>query len=305
MKNLRNRIALLLVMAVFAIGAIGCGKEATKTDNQDTGKTESNAPDKEKEGDASDKTAEGGKIEEIKAADKVVIGVFGDKPPFGYIAEDGSNVGFDVYLGHRIAKDLLGDESKVEFVTLEAANRIEYLKSKKVDIVLANFTVTEERKEQVDFAEPYMKVALGIVAPDGSPINSIEDLDGKTLLVNRGTTAELYFTQNHPNIKLVSYEENTETFQALTDGRGDALAHDNTLLFAWAYENEGYKIVDGNIGSQDTIAPAVNKDDQDLLAWLNDEIKTLTASGFFQENYDAELKSHFSPDTNPDDVIFK
>ncbi len=283
MKNWKRSIVAVLAILVIAAGVAGCSKkESTDTSGSSTA----------------------GKIEQIKAADKVVIGVFGDKPPFGYIAEDGTNVGYDVYLGRRIAKDLLGDESKVEFVTLEAANRVEYLKSKKVDIVLANFTVTDERKEQVDFAEPYMKVALGVVAPDGSPITSVEDLKGKTLIVNKGTTAELYFTENYPDIKLVSYEENTETFQALQDGRGDALAHDNTLLFAWAFENEGFTIVDGNIGSQDAIAPAVNKEDKDLLEWLNNEVTTLTKEGFFKEAYDAELKAHFSPETNPEDVIY-
>lgn len=278
MKKIRRISVLITAIIVFALGVVGCA-------------------DKSRE-------ATGGKIEEIKEADKVVIGVFGDKPPFGYIAADGKNVGYDIYLGHQIAEDLLGDANKVEFVTIEAANRVEYLKSKKVDIVLANFTVTEARKEQVDFAEPYMKVALGIVAADGTEIKSVEDLDGKTLIVNKGTTAELYFTENYPNIKLLSYEENTETFQALKDGRGDALAHDNTLLFAWVFENEGYIIVDGNVGSQDTIAPAVNKDDSDLLKWLNTEIKTLTVAGFFEEAYKAELKDHFSEDTKMEDVIY-
>lgn len=278
MNKMKRGFTFLLLIVVIVMGVMGCSKKD------------------------SDMTLS--KVDQIKKADKVVIGVFGDKPPFGYITEDGSNTGFDVYLGRRIAKDLLGDESKVEFVTLEAANRVEYLKSKKVDVVLANFTVTEERKEQVDFAQAYMKVALGVVAPEGSEITSIEDLKGKTLLVNKGTTAELYFTENYPDIKLVSYEENTETFQALVDGRGDALAHDNTLLFAWSYENKGYKLVDGNIGSQDEIAPAVNKDDKDLLEWLNNEVSTLTKDGFFQEAYDAELKSYFSPDTKPEDVIY-
>ncbi|ROR22382.1 polar amino acid transport system substrate-binding protein [Mobilisporobacter senegalensis] len=247
----------------------------------------------------------GSSIDAIKERGKVIIGVFGDKPPFGYVDENGDSVGYDVYLAHQIAKDLLGDENKVEFVILEAANRIEYLKSNKVDIVLANFTVTEERKQEVDFAEAYMKVALGIVAPDGSQITSVDDLKGKKLIVNKGTTAELFFTENYPDVELISYEQNTETFQALVDGRGDALAHDNTLLFAWAYENAGFKIVEGNLGSQDAIAPAVSKGNTELLNWLNDEIKTLTADGFFEKAYDQELRSHFSPDTNPDDVIFR
>lgn len=278
MKKLKRNSVLLASVLVLALGVVGCA--------------------------GTSREATGGKIEEIKAADKVIIGVFGDKPPFGYVASDGTNKGYDIYLAHQIAEDLLGDSSKVEFVTIEAANRVEYLKSKKVDIVLANFTVTEERKEQVDFAEAYMKVALGIVAADGTEIKSIEDLDGKTLIVNKGTTAELYFTEKYPNVKLISYEENTETFQALKDGRGDALAHDNTLLFAWVFENEGFTIVDGNVGSQDTIAPAVNKVDSDLLDWLNNEIKTLTADGFFEKAYDAELKDHFSADTKKEDVIY-
>lgn len=278
MKLLFRKFGILFTALVLIVGLAAC----KKTDNG---------------------SQEG--LDLIKKRDKVIIGVFGDKPPFGYVNEQGESVGYDVYLAHRIAKDLLGDESKVEFVILEAANRIEYLKSNKVDIVLANFTVTEERKQEVDFAEPYMKVALGIVAPNGSSITSVEDLKDKKLIVNKGTTAELYFTENYPEIELISYEQNTETFQALVDGRGDALAHDNTLLFAWAFENEGFQIIDGNLGSQDAIAPAVSKDNNQLLEWINEEIKTLTKEGFFQEAYDAELKSHFSSDTNPDNVIYK
>lgn len=277
MKNLAKKLGLLLTLLTLIIGVTACGKDSSDS-----------------------KSA----IDTIKERDKVIVGVFGDKPPFGYVDENGESIGYDVYLAHQIAKDLLGDESKVEFVILEAANRIEYLKSNKVDIVLANFTVTEERKEEVDFAKPYMKVALGIVAPDDTSITSVDDLAGKKLIVNKGTTAELYFTENHPDIELISYEQNTEAFQALVDGRGDALAHDNTLLFAWAFENEGFKVIDGNLGSQDSIAPAVTKGNTELLDWLNEEIATLTGDGFFQEAYDAELKDHFSSDTNPADVIY-
>lgn len=277
MRSLMKQVGVFVTALLLVVGLAACQKNETS----------------EKSG-----------IDIIKERDKVIIGVFGDKPPFGYVDEQGKSVGYDVYLGKRIAKDLLGDENKVEYVLLEAANRIEYLKSNKVDIVLANFTVTEERKQEVDFAEAYMKVALGIVAPNGTPITSVEDLKGKKLIVNKGTTAELFFTENYPEIELVSFEQNTETFQALVDGRGDALAHDNTLLFAWAYENQGFQIIDGNLGSQDAIAPAVSKDNKELLDWLNQEINTLKEEGFFQEAYDAELRSHFSPDTNPTDVIY-
>jgi len=180
-------------------------------------------------------------IDGIKKRGVVRIAVFGDKPPFGYIDETGKNAGYDVYFAKRIAKELLGDESKVQFVLVEAANRAEFLASDKVDITLANFTVTPERKEVVDFALPYMKVALGVASKDGD-ITDVSQLKDKTLLINKGTTADLYFTKNHPEIKLLKFDQNTETFGAMLDGRGDAIAHDNTLLFAWTKSNPGFKV---------------------------------------------------------------
>lgn len=243
-------------------------------------------------------------IDTIKSEGKIRIGVFSDKPPFGYVDGKGNNQGYDVYLAKRIAKDLLGDENKVEFVLVEAANRVEYLESNKVDIILANFTVTPERKEKVDFANPYMKVALGIVSPDGAPIKSVEDLKGKKLLVNKGTTAESYFTKNYPDIELVKFEQNTETFAALKDGRGEALAHDNTLLFAWAKENIGYTTYISSLGEEDTIAPAVKKGNKELLEWINSEIDTLTKEGFFKEAFDKTLAPAYGDTVKPDSVIF-
>lgn len=244
-------------------------------------------------------------IDRIKAEGKVRIGVFSDKPPFGFIDEKGENQGYDVYLAKRIAKDLLGDENKVEYVLVEAANRVEYLESNKVDIILANFTVTPERKEKVDFANPYMKVALGVVSSDGSPIKSVEELKGKKLLVNKGTTAESYFTKNHPDIELIKYEQNTETFAALKDGRGDALAHDNTLLFAWAKENPGYTTFITSLGDEDTIAPAVKKGDIELLEWVNKEIDTLTSEGFFKKAFEETLVPAYGDTVKPESVIFE
>ena len=71
-----------------------------------------------------------------------------------------------------------------------------------MDITLANFTVTDERKKQVDFALPYMKVSLGVVSPKDKVIKDVKELEGKTLIVTKGTTAETYFEKNHPEVKL-------------------------------------------------------------------------------------------------------
>lgn len=242
-------------------------------------------------------------LEQIKESGKIRIGVFSDKAPFGYIDENGEPQGYDVYFGKRIAKDLLGDENAVEFVSVEAASRVEFLETNKVDIILANFTVTDERKEKVDFALPYMKVALGIAAPDASPITDVSQLKGKKLIVNKGTTAETYFTKNYPNIELLKYDENTAAFNALLDKRGDAIAHDNTLLFAWVTKNKGYSTSIDSLGSVDTIAPAVKKGNKELVEWLNEEIKTLGKENFFHNDYDATLLPVYGDAVDPESVV--
>ncbi|WP_279176568.1 cysteine ABC transporter substrate-binding protein [Campylobacter insulaenigrae] len=242
-------------------------------------------------------------IDKIKQQGVIRIGVFGDKPPFGYLDAQGANQGYDVFFAKRIAKELLDDENKVQFVLVEAANRVEFLESNKVDIILANFTKTPEREAVVDFALPYMKVALGVVAPKGSDIKSIDDLKDKTLILNKGTTADAYFTKNHPEIKTIKFDQNTETFAALLGNRGDALSHDNALLFAWAKENPNFEVVIKELGNQDVIAPAVKKGDEAMLKFLNDLIVNLNKEQFFHKAYDETLKPFFSDDIQAIDVV--
>jgi polar amino acid transport system substrate-binding protein len=244
-----------------------------------------------------------GELDKIKAAGKIRIAVFSDKPPFGYVDENGVNQGYDVYLAHRLAEDLLGAADKVEFVLVEAASRIEVLAADKADITLANFTLTPERAQQVDFAKPYMKVALGVTSPESAVITDVSQLAGKTLIVNKGTTADSYFTKNHPEVTLLKFDQNTEAFNALRDGRGVALAHDNTLLFAWVRENPGFATGITLLGPEDVIAPAVKQGNAELLAWLNDEIVKLTAEGFFGKDYDATLKPAYGDSVDPKNVL--
>lgn len=228
-------------------------------------------------------------IAEIKERGTIKIGVFGDKYPFGYVDENGKVQGFDVYIARRFAKDLLGDETKVEFVLVDAASRVAFLESNKVDIIMANFTVTDERKQKVDFANPYMKVSLGIVSPDNAPITSVEQLKGKKAIVAKGTTAETYLTRNYPDIEQLKFEQYTEIFEALKDGRGAAIVNDNTEVIAWAKKNPGFSVGVPTLGGQDTIAPAVKKGNKDLLEWINNELTALGQENFIHEAYDATL----------------
>lgn len=239
-------------------------------------------------------------IADIKQSGKLIIGVFSDKAPFGYIDKDGNYQGYDVYFAERLAKDL---GVKAEYISLEPANRVEYAKMGKVDIVLANFTVTKERAEQVDFALPYMKVALGVVSPAKANITSIDQLKDKPLIVAKGTTAETYFDKHHPEIKLLKFDQYTETFNALLDGRGAAFSTDNTEVLAWAMKNPDFKVGITSLGDLDTIAPAVQKGNKELLAYINDEIKKLGEENFFHKNYEATLAPVYGSAVDPDDLV--
>ncbi|MDY6511777.1 MAG: transporter substrate-binding domain-containing protein [Acinetobacter faecalis] len=229
-------------------------------------------------------------LEQIKQNDVIRVAVFADNPPFGYIDSEGKNQGFDIAVAKHVAKDLLGDENKIEYVVTEAANRVEFLKSNKVDVVFASFSVTPERIEVVDFAEPYLKASLGIASPKKSPINSVKDLENKTLIVNKGSSSDSYFSKNYPKIKLLKFEQNTDAFNALKDGRGDAISQDSTYALAWAAQNPDYVVGIPQIGNEDFIAPAVKKGNVELLNWLNTEIKHLRETGEIQKIYDETLK---------------
>lgn len=277
-------LSFILVLGLLALMLTGC-----TSDSKDSG--------------ISTKTAKARTLEEIKKDGKIRIGVFSDKNPFGYVDENGKVQGYDIYFAKRIAKDLLGSEDAVEFVYVEAASRVEYLQSGKVDITLANFTVTEERSEKVDFALPYMKVALGVVSPDSALIKSVDDLDGKNLIVVKGTTAETYFSENYPNVKLTKFDEYQEAYDALADGRGDAFSTDNTEVLAWAMKNKGFTVGIESLGNVDAIAPAVQKGNTELLNWLNEEIKTLGEEQFFHADYEATLRSVYGEDADADQLV--
>ena len=233
-------------------------------------------------------------LDEIKESGTINIGVFSDKSPFGYVDENGEYQGYDVYLAERLGEDL-GVE--INYVSTEAANRIEYLQTGKVDIILANFTVTPERAEEVDFALPYMNVALGVVSPEDAVIESLDDIgEDDQVIVISGTTAETYLVKNNPEIKLQKYDAYAEAKTAFENGNGVAWANDNTEVIAFSIENEGYVVGIPSLGSADTIAPAVTKGNETLLNWLNDEIVALGEENFFHADYEATLLDTYGAD---------
>ena len=287
MKNWKKLLSLGLAVALSAGILTGCGsKEETAADASATEATEAT--------DAADSTADAAKgngvyrtLDEIKESGTINIGVFSDKNPFGYVDENGEYQGYDIYFANRIGEDL---GVKVNFVSTEAANRIEYLQTGKVDIILANFTVTDERKEEVDFALPYMNVALGVVSRNDNVIESLDNWNpDDSIIVISGTTAETYLIENYPDIPLQKFDSYATAKEAFENGTSVAWANDNTEVIAFSLQNDGYTVGIPSLGSADTIAPAVTQGNTTLLDWINEEIKSLGEENFFHADYEATL----------------
>ncbi|MCT2883251.1 cysteine ABC transporter substrate-binding protein [Lentilactobacillus buchneri] len=277
-RSFTRIIAVVSVFAALLLVLTGCG-------NSKKSSSQSNNPSS---------------VQQIKKNGTIRIAVFGDLPPYGWVNKDGKRVGYDVTLAHQVAKDL---GVKVKFVQVNANNRVDALNSNKVDLVLANFTVTPERKQVIDFAKPYMKVSVGVVSPKNKAITKASQLKGKNVIVTKGTTAENYFTSKQPDVKLLKFDSKTQQFNALKNGRGVALADDNSYLYAWSKDNPNYTVGIKSIGPKSYIAPAVKKGNTSLLDWTNKEINKLTKESFFVKDYNTQLKPYFGKEVKPSDIV--
>lgn len=283
-KQIFKRFLATLTASVLSLSALaGCGGGNEAAPAADSGSQA-----------AAESSGDFRSLDEIKESGTINIGVFSDKSPFGYVDENGEYQGYDVYFGNRLGEDL-GVE--INYVSTEAASRVEFLETGKVDIILANFTVTAERAEKVDFALPYMNVALGVVSHDDNVITSLDDFpEGEEIIVISGTTAETYLVENYPDIKLQKYDTYAAAKTAFENRNGIAWANDNTEVIAFSLENEGYEVGIPELGSKDTIAPAVTKGNSSLLGWINDEIVALADENFFHADYEATLLDTYGKD---------
>lgn len=239
-------------------------------------------------------------VSAIKKRGQLRVAVFGDLPPYGWVNKNGKRVGYDVTLARRMAKDL---GVKPKFIQVNANNRVDTLNSNKADIVLANFTVTPQRKQVISFAKPYMKVSVGVVSPKSKKITSVDQLRGKKLIVNKGTTAENYFTSHSHGASLMKFDSKTQQFNALKNGRAAALADDNSYLYAWTKKNPKYTVAIKSVGPHQYIAPAVKKGNSSLLNWSNKEITKLNKQSFFTKDYNSQLKPYFGKEVKPNDIV--
>lgn len=261
MARIKSWILLVLVNVLIVGLFVGCGSEKV----------------------ADQKTT--GALDAIKAKGKLVIGVKGDFPPYGFVDEKGKNVGFEIDMAHRLAEDLFGDPEKIEIVVVTGTNRIPNLQSGKIDVILATLGITEERAKQVDYSKPYFKSGVQLLVPKDSTIDDIEDLKGKQVITITGTTGDAGLQKLVPEAKLLKLATTSEALQALKDNRGVAFAQDNTLIYVLAKQYPEFKVV-GKPFAESEWGIAVRKGETDVVDWINKNLDTWLQEDYYNKLYE-------------------
>jgi ABC-type amino acid transport substrate-binding protein len=228
-------------------------------------------------------------LDTVKKRGKLIAGVKTDFPPFGTVDASGKNVGFDVDVAHRFAKALFDNEGKVELVAVTSGNRIPFLQSGKIDIIIATVTVTDERRQVVEFSEPYFMSGSLLLVPKASPAKGLEDMAGKTVAVVQGAIQDKDVEQLQPKANRIKFGKVSEAVLAVKGGRADAYVHDDIVILSLARENPDLKAV-GKTFMPRPYGIAVRKGDTAFIAWVNAELEKMKKDG----TYDRLWKKYFA-----------
>ena len=196
----------------------------------------------------------------ILKRNKIIVGVRDDAPPFGFRDKDGKLAGFDVDLAEIIAESLLGSKDKVEFVPVNAQNRIMKLKSEEVDMLVAAMSTSQQRWQLVDFSKPYYMAGLAIMTQKSNPAMGLKSLQKKRFIVIYGSTAEESLRKNVPDIDVIGFKTYKEALQALKAGQAEGIYADDTILYGLAHGDDSVKILAPRY-SKEPYAVAVRKED--------------------------------------------
>ncbi|WP_373531072.1 transporter substrate-binding domain-containing protein [Vampirovibrio sp.] len=182
-------------------------------------------------------------VDSVKARGKLLAGVKYDSPPFGYLDTSGQLHGYDIELLRDIGKRVLGSEQAVDFQQVFSSTRVIALNSGSLDVVAATMTITPERAKVVDFSDPYFVAHQAVMVPEGSPIQTLQDLNGKTILFVLGTTSEATIKKRLPQARYTGFKTSTDAFSALKAKRGDALTTDDAILYGFMGQHCGFRLL--------------------------------------------------------------
>ena len=240
-------------------------------------------------------SAHAGTLDDIVERGVVRIGVSLGGEPIGFRDDRNNPVGYDVDVATMLAEKI---GVPVEFTDVSGDARVSMLVSGQLDVVVANTSATLPRARAVSFSIPYNRAGLRIIAQADSDIDSIADLDGKKVVVGRGTTGETFLKREVPGAELVY----TDTFSPdgvllLRQKRVDAGIEDSSLLDYLATQEESLKTLPG-LHSNDPIGIAIAQGDPAFQRWIDMFVSDYIQSGAYEANY----KKWWGDDANPPEL---
>ncbi|MDQ4503357.1 glutamate ABC transporter substrate-binding protein [Sinomonas sp. ASV322] len=228
-------------------------------------------------------------FDKIKSAGKVRIGVKQDQPGLGFKdAATGEYSGFDIEIAKWVAASLGYSKDKIEFKPIPSANRESAIQNGDIDYYVGTYSITDKRKQQIDFAGPYFITGQGLlVKKSNTTINSDKDLAGKTVCSATGSTPLQNITKNYPDTKTTSFETYSLCVDALKDGRADAVTTDEAILIGYAaQEPDALKVV-GKPFTVEKYGVGLPKGDTALRKFINDMFTN--GKSTWQKIYDSTL----------------
>ncbi|KRE57440.1 glutamate ABC transporter substrate-binding protein [Paenibacillus sp. Soil750] len=270
---------MLMLTTIFALA--GCASTTSVTGGGSNTPAASVAP-------STTKPAGGTTVlDEIKSRGKVVVGVKYDTKLFGLKNPTGGEVeGFDIDIAKALAKEILGDEKKIEFKEVTSKTRIPMLDNKEIDMIVATMTITEERMKQVEFSQVYFKAGQSLLVKKGSPIKSVADVKkGTKVLAVKGATSVANIKAKSPDATILEFDNYQDAFSALKAGQGDTLTTDNAILYGMMEQDKNFEVV-GEPFTDEPYGIAMKKGETALQAAVNEGLKKLESSGQYAKIYE-------------------
>lgn len=207
------------------------------------------------------------KLEDITSSGKIRVGVLLDAAPWGFKGADGKDTGLDIALAELMANDI---NAELELVPLTGQSRIPSLLADKIDVMIAALGATPERAQQVMFSQPYAAVSLGIYGPKGTErIQDVSGLAGKQVAVAKGSTLDIWLTDNAPDVKVVRFEDTPTAIAAYLAGQVEMFAENSAISVKVGEDNPDKATDLVFLIRQSPAHVAVKQGEQNLLNWVN------------------------------------
>ncbi len=283
-----KKLTALLLGTAMVLSLAACGGSAS-TASSEAASSEAASSEETSEAASSETASESTDAAELTTvtAGKLTMSTNAAFPPYEMTADDGSFEGIDIEVAAAIA-DKLGLELQVDDMDFDAA--LLAAQNGKSDMVMAGVTVTDERQKVMDFSDTYAEGIQSVIVPEDSDIASVDDLAGKTIGTQRGTTGYIYCTDDFGEDSVVAYDNGLTAVQALNNGQVDAVVIDNAPAKEFVAANTGLKILDTAYAQED-YAIGVAKGNTALLDAINGALEELQADGTLQSIVDKYIKA--------------